>query len=242
MIMKHTCIAVLILSCSFAMGMPRNSFLVSPAPDKASFITQAMKAPVLERYENFFLVSKADLAYALENMYAKNLTQNHRVTVWRYTKRGYASNMQVLKKGVRVWMFGNKLGFLAECGNPLTKTLPNRPNLILSPPAYSEPDIIERIVIPEPPVLSSEIVTAPMLLMEPTVPQLSPIFTPEEPSVVPPKKKNEFAPFVNLLGAAYTFSKFQHHTQPPVPEPSAFIGMMIGIGMLARHRIKKGGK
>jgi hypothetical protein len=163
------------------------------------------------------------------------------VTVWRYTKRGYASNLQTLKKGERVWMFGSKLGLLAECGNPLTKTLPKRPNLVLSPPAYSEPDVVEHIVISEPPTLTSEIVTTPMTLMEPTVPQLITL-TPEEPSILQPKKKNNLAPFVNLLGAAYTLGAFQNHSQPPVPEPSVFVSMMIGVGMLARRKFKRGGK
>lgn len=240
--MKNACVLTLALFATIAVGMPRNSFLVSPAPDKASFIAQATKSPVLERYTNFFLANKSDLSYAFERMYAKNLTQSHRVNVWRYTKRGYASNVQTLKKGTKVWMLDNSLGFLAECGNPLTKNLPKPPSLVLSPPAYSEPDVVEHIVLPIAPTLTSESITTPLVIMEPSTPQLLTMPITPEDTPLQPKKKNNLAPLVNLLGAAYTFGAFQHHSQPPVPEPSAFVGMIIGIGMLTRHRIKKGGK
>jgi hypothetical protein len=238
------------------LRMPPNSYLVRPVNSVRELVDQIRGEPVVaQRYARHF----KQPAYVIADFFEKNLRLTRLAHPQEFLVYYAPPDGQLLVKrrllprGKEVFALKStgKPVLLKECGNPMTPTVQMSVPTIPSPPAtphpvsVSEPVIAEvaaQPVLPEveivevpleeavaadlfPPAILSELETLPELAPEPP-PAMAPVAVmPQIPAVPAAAGLNWWALLPLLL-------PFAAPRGDVIPEPAAWMGLMMGLGML----------
>ncbi len=172
-----------VLSCSapgWSARMPRGSFLVQPAASVWQLSKQIETTPtVAARYERHFGVPAPQFVRYVRSHFAlRRLSSAGSYRVFHIKKDGtIGSQIRRLKKGTAVFMHlrtGQPV-LLAECGNPMSTSLPGYVTPSVQNPPLPTADATEPVLPPqveEPPLPPPVATLEPSLLDDPALAQI----------------------------------------------------------------------
>lgn len=242
--------------------MPPNSYLVRPVDSARELAQQIRSEPVVaQRYARHFKQPAYAIADFFEkNLRLTKLERSGEFFVYYAPPDGQLLvKRRLLPRGKEVFVLksNNKPVLLVECGNPVTPalSLPPPPDAALSAPAtpavvsMSKPALAE--TVSQPVVPNVEVVEVPLEeavaadLFPPAI--LSELETlpetaPEPPPVVVPAAVAPSVPIAPAAGSAnwwallpmfgFLFIPRGGGAPEVIPEPTAWVGLMVGLGML----------
>ena len=277
--MSHRLITISVLFCAlicsvpaWSARMPRGSFLVQPAGSVWQLKTQIENTPVVAaRYEKHFGIPATQFArYVQSHLALRRLKSTGNYKVFHVKKDGtIGSQIRRLRKGTAVFLHlqTGKLVLLAECGNPMSTTLPGyvAPTAQYTPPSVDDPFARAEPVPPveEPPLPPPATTLEPNGLEDPTMAQMQtadiPLWEADPATMLPdlpiPRTGSfAYAPMSSLpssfvlgVGAiAITLggsTGWRGGSNPPpaVPEPTSLAFWMAGLPFVAL-RLRRRGK
>ncbi len=264
-------LVILLLACGmpvWSSGMPRGAFLRQPAYSAAQLASQIRRDTVVaSRYTTHFGVPAAQFAaYAQSQLGLRRLKSGGSYRVFFISKDGsIGSSVRQLRKGTAVFMHlsTGKPVLLAECGNPMSTSLPGYsvPTTQGAPrpsPATSANTSIEQVLEdPMPPPVQS---VAPDVFADPVAAQLQmpdlPLWEADAALVVPDlpvfqaasaayAAPASLAPLF-MVGASGLFSLGGTPsgrggaTPPAVPEPASLVLWTVaGSGLILARRVRQ---
>jgi len=232
--------------CSIAAAAPRrptgpDSFLRYRVQTVEELVAQVQADPVIRaRLAKHFHVSQAELIRVLrEELIVHTVPVSGYYTVYGVTEKAgkIYPTRQYFRKGQKIFSLRDGSPLLKyECGNPVTKTLPERPPKPVAPPPPpplpppSPPSAVGPGPVGEVPVAGA----LDSKLPEPGVTPMAslPPSPPEER--VAPRERREVLPI--LVGAAaipILLGGWDHDSCPPpvIPEPATIA--LIAFGLVA---------
>lgn len=253
--------------------MPRGSFLVQPAGSVWQLKTQIESTPVVAaRYEKHFGIPAAQFArYVQSHLALRRLKSRGDYRVFHVEKDGtIGSQIRRLRKGTAVFLHlqTGKPVLLAECGNPMSTTLPGytAPTVQYTPPSVGDPFASTAPVPPveEPPLpppastidpnlpedfMMTQVQTADIPLWEADpaliLPDLPLLPAGSLASVASPSLPSPFVVGVGGITIALSggWSNGRGGTNPPpaVPEPASLVFWTAGLPLVVL-RLRRRGK
>ncbi len=223
----------LMLVMSSAMALPRNSYILRPAPTKESFLKQLKSEPVLmDRYMRHFSMTKSEVVAYISSLKLGRLEKTGLFQVFGVPKDGVIhANMYTLKKGTLMWFDAQGNPALVEvCGNPVTlgpKTNTLGAGITAPPETAATSDIVAMSTIPATPVTTSPLIAevTPLVPLEPTA--VDPV------RFDAPRSRNNLGGLLILPALA---GLVVNNRRDPVPEPATMSALVIGFGTLAARR------
>lgn len=236
--------------------MPPNSFLVRPVNSVKELVQQIRSEPVVaQRYARHF----GQPAYLLADFFEKNLrlTKLERTQEFLVYYAPPDGRLLVkrrwLPRGKEVFALknNNKPLLVVECGNPLTAVVDITPRPVVEtaavPLATSRPNPVITAEISQPILPEVEIVEVPLEevvaadLFPPAILselELLPEVAPEPPPVIAPMAVTPTVPAApalypaSALWVVIPLIPFLVPKGNVIPEPSTWMGLIVGLGML----------
>lgn len=276
--MSHRLIAISVLWCALICSvpaqsarMPRGSFLVQPARSAWQLKTQIESTPlVAARYEKHFGIPAAQFVrYIQSDLGLRRLKSTGDYKVFHVKKDGtIGSQIRRLRKGTAVFLHlrTGKPVLLAECGNPMSTTLPGytAPTAQDTLPSVGEPSASAAPVTPveEPPLPPPVSTLEPNGLEDPVLAQMQtaeiPLWEADQMLMLPDLPLSSAgslahlavpslpSPFVAGVGGITIapsggWSNGRGGTNPPpaVPEPASLVCWAAGLPLVAFHQRRK---
>jgi len=211
--------------------MPPGSFLTKPvgSPSELANLVQTDKV-VAQRFSKHFGMDPSSLAeYFRDNLKLTTLAKSGQYRVYFITKGGKITlHKKRLKAGTKMFVAWNgQLILEGRCGNPMTKTLPQRPKVS---------------VVPEPPPTTP---LAPTAVVEPVQVEIPPLAPePEVEVLAEPPIELVTAPAARwllpaLLGAGAIGALGGGGGGEPVPEPTGLLVLSLGGASLFFYSCKR---
>lgn len=231
--------ALLIGVVGSAFARPElNAFINKPANSVPELIAQIKSdKQVADRFMRHFSMSKEEVLEYVGKLHLGTIQQSGYFTIYSAPENGIIkSHVSFFKKGTPAFVDSDGNAILrVKCANPFV------PGPI-QPYAQSEASVSEThsstlAPIPDSSVASDSL-SASYTPKEPLVPEVdSPITLKTTPSTTSPNvfAGNPIASILGLGGGAFFVRKGGHST---VPEPTSMLVIALGVGILARRRVK----
>lgn len=225
--------------------MPRGAFLTEPAVSAAQLANQVLRSPVVaRRYERHFGVPAGLFAqYARTQLGVRKLTRGGSYIVYHVKPDGTTGYRKLYLKAGRLVFVHRATGIpvlLANCGNPLSRSLPKFTTVhVKRETPTTVPDV--RVLVdqtppvPEPVLPPALSTIVPDALDPPELPPLDyasiPLWTDDkvlwavwEPAY--PAARSPLAPLLAVAIIAFV-----------IPEPSTLAALTLGGVLLVGHRL-----
>lgn len=214
-----------------------NAFINKPANTVPELIAQIKSDKrVADRFMRHFSMSKEEVLEYVSMLHLGSLQESRYYTIYSAPENGVIkSHVSFFKKGTPAFVDSDGNAILrVKCANPFVPG-PIRPYSTLAPTVSSNSIAID--VLPVGPISAESIdVTPPTEKV--TIEEDSPITLKTTPTTSSPNvfAGNPIASILGLGGAAIFVHKGGHSN---VPEPGSMLVVALGVGILARRRIKK---
>ena len=254
-------LATLATVSAHAVRPDRNAFVDYKVSTVSELLSQVQSDPqVADRYMRHFGMTRSQLTEYFRTLHRENLRKAGTYTVYSIPPDGHVKmHIEHLKKGEPVFAdaSGNAV-LIAKCGNPVTlgpgNVLSPNPNEVEAAPSPTGEETLKGNTPTE--LTGPSVGTEDMALTTPAAPTLTEIATPPTYTSLPPEAPTEGRPGVFSSGSGIgptlgalpilggiligVGSHGGHgHAPAPVPEPSALVGMLIGVGALGMLRSKR---